>query len=129
MQAPTYSRDSPSRRGCLTRGGICPCAMGWQLAVIAVGAPTMGTSVVVSPISHHGQWSRASFKISSRERWLPLQLAEDQKSKVSGFRPNSLKTKRPKEQELQDHAGAVACGCISGPHSNPTWVREWGGYM
>jgi hypothetical protein len=60
---------------------------------------------------------------------LPSQLAEDQKSKVSGFRPNSLKTKRPKEQELQDHAGAVACGCISGPHSNPTWVREWGGYM
>jgi hypothetical protein len=42
--------------------------MGWQLAAIAVEAPTTGTSAVVSPTSYHGQRSRASFKISGGER-------------------------------------------------------------
>jgi hypothetical protein len=33
-----------------------------------VGAPAARMFVMISPTSHHRQWSRASFKISGEER-------------------------------------------------------------
>jgi hypothetical protein len=38
---------------------------GWQLAAILVEAPAPRTIIMVSPTSHHGQWSGVSFKISA----------------------------------------------------------------
>jgi hypothetical protein len=45
---------------------------------------------MVTPTSHHGQWSGASFKINGEERRFMFQLAEDQKSKLSGSTPHYL---------------------------------------
>jgi hypothetical protein len=42
--------------------------MGQRLAVITVGAPATMTLAVISPTSHRGQWSGASFKINDEER-------------------------------------------------------------
>jgi hypothetical protein len=55
-----------------------------------MGAPAAGTSATLQPTSHHGQRSRASFKISVRKRRFLPQLTDDQKSKVSGLTPCHL---------------------------------------
>jgi hypothetical protein len=55
-----------------------------------VGASATWTFAMISPTSHHGQWSEASFKISCEERRFPSQLAKDQKIKVSGSAPHFL---------------------------------------
>jgi hypothetical protein len=60
------------------------------LAVIAVVALAAGTFAMVSPSSHHGQWSSTSLKIGGEERRFPSQLAIDQKSKVSSSTPICL---------------------------------------
>jgi hypothetical protein len=57
---------------------------------IAAGAPATSMFAMISPTSHHGQWSEASFKISGEERQFLSQLAEDQKSKVSNSAPRYL---------------------------------------
>jgi hypothetical protein len=102
------SKDSPTRWGCSTRGGVRPCMTGWQLAAITVGAPTVGTSVVVYPTSHHRRWSRVSFKISGGERRFLPQLANNKKSMVSGSTPRHLyyrgKLKRPFGTHVRDSA-------------------------
>jgi hypothetical protein len=89
-QAPAQSKDPPDRWRCPTGGGIRPCSTERRLAAIAVGAPTARTFAVISPTSHHRQWSGASFKINDEERQFLSQLTEDQKCKVSDSAPHYL---------------------------------------
>jgi hypothetical protein len=67
-QAPTQSKDPPSRWRCQTGGGIHPCLMEQRLAAIAVGTPAASTFIEISPTRHHEQRSEVSFKISGEER-------------------------------------------------------------
>jgi hypothetical protein len=82
-QALAQSKNPPDRWRCLTRGGIHSSLMGWQWAAIMVRAPTTRTLAVVSPTSHHEQWSGVSFKVSGNERRFLSQLIKDRKSKGS----------------------------------------------
>jgi hypothetical protein len=45
--------------------------MGRWLAAIVVGAPTAMAFDMISLTSHHGQWSRASFKNSEKMIFVP----------------------------------------------------------
>jgi hypothetical protein len=98
---------------------------------IAVRSPVARTFALISPTSHHGQWSRASFKSCGEERWFLSQLAKDQKSKLSSSAPHSLyhrgKQKRPFGTHGRDsaqrarHLGLFAIQAAQHPtHS------EWG---
>jgi hypothetical protein len=98
-------------RPCSSSSGSVSCRQ--RLAVMAAGTPATGTFTMVSPTSHHGQWSRASFKIGGEERQFPSQLTQDQKSKVSGLAPRYLyhrgKLKRPFRTHAWDNARCVVC--------------------
>jgi hypothetical protein len=68
-QTPEQSKSSPGQRRCpARRGDVYPCSIGRWLAVIMVEVPAVGTFAMVSPTSHHGQRSRASFKVGGEER-------------------------------------------------------------
>jgi hypothetical protein len=83
-------KTPPNRWRCPTGGDVLPCLKGQRLAAIMAGAPAGRTYAVVTPISHHGQWSGGSFKISGEERRFLSKLAEDRKRKVSGSAPRYL---------------------------------------
>jgi hypothetical protein len=71
-----------------------------------VGALTARAFAVISPSSHHRQWSGAIFKISGELSRFLSQLNEDQKSKVRGLAPHYFyhrgKLKRPFGTHAQD---------------------------
>jgi hypothetical protein len=87
--------------------------VGRRSVVIMVGAPITGTFAMVSPTSHHGRRSKASFKIGGGERQFPSQLTEDQKSKVSSLTPHCLyhrgKLKHPFGTHAWDNARCPRC--------------------
>jgi hypothetical protein len=107
----------------------------------------MGTSTMVTPTSHCGRRSRASFRINGREIRFPSQLSEDQKSKVSVSTPRYLyhrvKPKRPFKTHDWDnvlHARCfdffaiqavqwpTRCECGLSPHvsnMNPIGMARW----
>jgi hypothetical protein len=58
---------------------------------------------MISLTTHHGQWSRASFKISGKERRFLSQLTEDRKSKVSGSAPHYLYRKGKLNRSFKTH--------------------------
>jgi hypothetical protein len=62
---------------------------------------------VVSPTSHHRQWSRASFKISGDEWQFLSQHSEDRKSNVSGSAPRRLFG-----THTRDNARHARCTCL-----------------
>jgi hypothetical protein len=84
---------------------------------------------MISPTSHHGQWSGASFKISGEKRQFLSQLAEDQKSKASISAPRYLyrrgKLKRPFRTHARDSAQhARRLGFFRHPsHTTPHSLR------
>jgi hypothetical protein len=71
--------------------------------VIVVGAPAVGMFAMVSPTSHDGRWSRASFKIGGKERQFPSHLAEDEKSKVSDLAPYCLNHRGKLKRSFRTH--------------------------
>jgi hypothetical protein len=50
----------------------------------------MGTSAIITLLSHHKQQSRANFRINGEEGQLSSKLAEGPRSKVSGSAPRCL---------------------------------------
>jgi hypothetical protein len=55
-----------------------------------MGAPAVRTFAMISPTSHHKQWSEVSFEINGEERQFLSSLTGDQKSMVSGLGPRYL---------------------------------------
>jgi hypothetical protein len=83
-QVSGQGRTPPNRWQSLAIGGVRPCSTGQWLVAIMVGAPAPRTLAVVSPTSHHRQWSGVMLKIGGENRRFLSQLARDQNSKASG---------------------------------------------
>jgi hypothetical protein len=89
--------------------------------MIIAGAPTAGTSAMVTPTSHCGQRSRVSFRINGRERRFPSQLTEDQKSKVCVSSPHYLYHKVNRSSHSKPTTKIVRCmlGILTSLPSKP----------
>jgi hypothetical protein len=83
----TYYSDTRGVTWSTTSGGAQPWAAGRRRATITAGTPTAGALTIVTPTSHHRQWSRVSIwiNVGKGDSW--QKLAEGLRSKTNGSTP------------------------------------------